>query len=145
LKGDVDSAGAIVDVLLGLSRPQMQHLRAFLRPVPQPISLRALLDTGADCSCIDSRCATSLGLDLRGFTWANLPASGGLIPAMQYAASLTVIHPSGDPHFHLVVNDLLVIDVSLGRLGYEVVVGRDVLDACRFLYHGPRKRFRLAY
>jgi hypothetical protein len=64
---------------------------------------------------------------------------------MQYAAGLTVIHPSGDPALHLVLADLLVIDVPLRHLGYEALIGRDVLDACRFLYHGPRNRFRLAY
>ena len=45
----------------------------------------------------------------------------------------------------LIVHDLLVVELSLGLLPYQVLIGRDVLDACRFLYDGPHKRFRLGY
>jgi len=55
------------------------------------------------------------------------------------------MHPSGNPRNHLVFHNLSALDVSLAPLGYEAILGRDVLAKCRFLYHGLEAMFRLAY
>jgi hypothetical protein len=62
-----------------------------------------------------------------------------------YDASLTVVHPSGNVGDNLVLRHLSVLDLQLGPLGYQALIGRDVLAACRFSYDGPGNRFRLAY
>ena len=76
---------------------------------------------------------------------ANIPAHGGLTFATQHDASLTIPHPSGDPRLNLMLDSLLVVELSIGLLGYEALLGRDVLAACLFLYDGPRARFELTY
>ena len=43
------------------------------------------------------------------------------------------------------ISDLLVVEVPLAVLGYQALVGRDVLGRCRFLYDGPSGRFKLTY
>ena len=74
-----------------------------------------------------------------------MPALGGLRAGAHYHASLAVVHPSADPSKNLVLQNLLVLEVPLAGLGYQTLVGRDVLDRCDFLYGGRRQRFTLAY
>ena len=86
-----------------------------------------------------------LGLPLAQVTLANVPALGGLRAGTHYHASLTLIHPSGDPQQNLVLQNLLLLEMPLAGLGYQTLIGRDVLDRCDFLYGGRRQRFTLAY
>jgi hypothetical protein len=145
LTGWLGADGALVDVLVGWSASGAQSLRAALRPVPPASRLRALLDTGAEMSCLEVAAVGALGLPVHGMTPVNLPAAGGLSFGTQYEASLTVLHPSGNSAFDLVVSDLVMIELPLGPLGYQALIGRDVLAQCHFQYHGPKGKFRLSY
>ena len=145
LRGRLRTEGALVEVRIGLSRLEVRRLRNASRPVPAPVAVRALIDTGAQDSCVDPAALGLLVLLQRGITLANVPALGGLAPAYELDASLTVIHPSGDPRQDLIVPDLPLVQLALGVLGYQVLVGRDVLAGCKFLYNGSRGRFRLSY
>jgi hypothetical protein len=75
----------------------------------------------------------------RGLRQAHLRAG------VHYHASLTVVHPSGDLLQALVLQNLLILEVPLAVLGYQVLIGRDVLDHCDFFYGGRQQRFSLAY
>lgn len=137
--------GALVDVEIGLSATQIQRLRAALRPIPQPVSARALLDTGAEMTAVDSSLVQPLGLPIRGSSMVNLPAHGGFNFSFLYDAAVTIVHPSGITSQDLAVSSTAILELPLALLGYQVVIGRDVLARCRLLYNGPRNRFRLAY
>jgi hypothetical protein len=145
LTGPVDADGALVDVLLGHSQAAAQARRQALQAVPPAVRARALIDTGAEVTCADPTLLRQLGLRVSGLTPANVPAAGGLIFQAQYDAGLTVLHPSRRPGRHLEIPDLLVMEVPLAALGYQVLLGRDMLALCRLLYDGPGGRFRLAY
>jgi hypothetical protein len=145
LSGLLEPEGALVAVAVGLSRSEVQRLRNAARPIPAPVSLRALLDTGAECSCVDPQAVATLALPLANIGLANIPAVGGLTPTAEYEASLTIVHPATDPRLNLVIGGILLAEVPLAPLGYEVLIGRDVLERCRFLYNGPGGRFRLTY
>jgi hypothetical protein len=137
--------GALVDVTVGLSRTQTRRLRTTGRPVPAPVPLRALLDIGAECTCVDSQAVASLNLPRVGISLASVPALGGLAGSTQHDASLTLLHPAG-PALHLVIPDLPITQPGLGLLGYQALIGRDVLDAhCLLVYDGPGGRASLAY
>jgi hypothetical protein len=88
---------------------------------------------------------SGLGLPLAQVALANVPALGGLRAGAHYHASLMVVHPSGDPAQTLVLQNLLILEVALASLGYQSLLGRDVLDRCAFLYSGRKQRFTLAY
>lgn len=137
--------GALVDVRIGLSATQVRLLRTALRPIPAPIAARALLDTGAEMTGVDRTLVQALALPTRGSTLTNLPAHGGLTLSFIHDAALTIAHPTGSAGQDLVIRSLAVLEIPLAPLGYEIVVGRDVLARCRLLYNGPRGRFRLAY
>jgi hypothetical protein len=145
LTGALIQEGALVDGLVGLSEPTLKGLRTALRPVPSPIHARALLDTGAEISCIDSSVVQNLGLSLAGTTFANLPAHGGLTLGALYDIGLTILHPSNVPQNNLTIPTLCSLELSLAHLGYQMLIGRDVLARCRFLFDGPRNKFHLAY
>jgi len=94
---------------------------------------------------MDASVVQAMNLPLHGMTPVNLPVAGGLTIGMQYEAGLTIVHPSGNSTLNLVISDLILIEVPLGPLGYQALIGRDVLAQCHFQYHGPKGRFRLSY
>lgn len=145
LKGALQADGALVNIEVGWSAILAAQLRAALRPVPPAIAAKALLDTGAEVTCLDGVLIQGLALPGAGTVLANVPAAGGLTGGTQHRASLMVVHPSGNPVLNLVVRDLLLVALPLAGLGYEALIGRDILDRCAFLYHGPLGRFRLSY
>jgi hypothetical protein len=133
--------GAVVGVQIGWSAGRARQLRQAYRPVPPALDVRALLDTGAEVPCVDGLLVQQLGLPLAQLALANIPALGGLRVGAHYHAGV-VVHPSGSP---LVVPDLLVLEAPLVGLGYQALIGRDVLARCDFLYSGRRRRFTLRY
>jgi hypothetical protein len=141
----VQNEGALVEVMLGWSAAGTQQQRMSLRPVPPPLQARALLDTGADMTCVDPALIQQLGLPFVGMVPANLPAHGGLTFSAIHDAGFTILHPSGSAHDALAILNLSVLELSVSPLGYQVLIGRDVLARCRFLYNGPGNTFRLRY
>lgn len=137
--------GATVAVRVGVSRQELVRLRTARRPIPHPADLTALIDTGAQMTCIDPAATRRLGLALYGVTPVNVPAAGGLTGAVQYAASLTVVHPSGNSADDFVVPDLPLTEVNLSVLGYDILIGRDVLVLCALHLDGPGLSFTLDY
>jgi hypothetical protein len=143
--GRLEPEGALLDVLAGWSAARIQHARSALHPIAPPVACRALIDTGAELTCADPTIVTRLGLGPRNLTIGNVPALGGLTYAMQYDIQLTVHHPTGKASEQLVIGDLIVMELSLRALGYDILIGRDVLTVCRFFYDGPGDNFRLSY
>jgi len=45
----------------------------------------------------------------------------------------------------LVLGNQTILELTLNTLGYQMLLGRDVLEHCRFLLDGPRRRFFLKY
>jgi hypothetical protein len=141
----IDTDGALVDIEVGWARSRARAARQAGRPIPPAIQVRALIDTGAETSCLHSTYVQQLDLPLGGLVMANVPALGGPTFASEHDASLTVLHPSGNPRLNLVLFDVLVLDLDLGALGYQALLGRDMLAWCRLLYDGPAGRFKLRY
>jgi hypothetical protein len=139
--------GPLVDVLVGLAAADVRVLRNAGRPVPAPVTARALLDTGAEVTCGDPRilAAVIAGVPPGRFVIANLPATGGVAPTPEYTVGLAVLHPSGNPRANLILRSHPVVEQPLGRLGYEFLIGRDVLKHCLIVYDGPSGRLTLAY
>jgi hypothetical protein len=74
-----------------------------------------------------------------------VPAIGGLSLTWQRDAALTILHPSGSAAEDLRITNLVVVELPLLGLGYQALIGRDVLSQCRLLYDGPADRFELSY
>ncbi|HEV3237063.1 MAG TPA: hypothetical protein VGZ25_08750 [Gemmataceae bacterium] len=76
---------------------------------------------------------------------ANAPALGGMHFTSQYAVDWAIAHPSGDVRKSLVCRNSAVLEQPLGPLGYQALLGRDVLSHCLLIYDGPSARFTLGY
>jgi hypothetical protein len=145
IKGRIVNDGAIISVSIGWGRASARNLRLAKRAVPVPIEAKALLDTGAEVTCLDPQLIEDLELPLNGYGLVNAPALQEMTFAAQYEASVTILHPSNVKNQDLVVNDLTVMELPLGLLGYQMVIGRDLLSRCQFLFNGVRKRYALKY
>ncbi len=73
----------------------------------------------------------------------HAPATGGGPVTIQYDASLRVVHPANNAALDLVVPSRAVLDLPPAGLGYDCLIGRDVLALCRFVYDGRQGNFTL--
>ncbi len=137
--------GALVTVRIGVSRQELLRLRTARQAIPQPAEFMALIDCGAQMTCVDATALRGLGLTLYGVTPINVPALGGLSAAVQYAASFILVHPSGNPLDDLVIPDLPLTEIDIGAIGYQILLGRDVLTLCNFHLDGLGLTFSLDY
>ncbi|MBI3823744.1 MAG: retroviral-like aspartic protease [Planctomycetes bacterium] len=135
----------MVKVSIGRSFGAARDLRLAQRAVPVRQEVTALIDTGAEITCVDPRLIEELGLPFEGAVVANVPALEDTTFAFQYDASVKILHPSGLDANHLIVTDMPVMELPLNVLGYQVLIGRDVLKHCMLLYNGLRERFTLKY
>jgi hypothetical protein len=58
---------------------------------------------------------------------------------------LTLVHPSGYARANLVSRNLPVLEQPLNQLGYQALIGRDILDRCLLVYDGPGRAFTPGY
>ena len=85
------------------------------------------------------------GMPLLAMVFVNAPGLGGLTMNGQYLAGLRIEHPSGNSKLDLVVPAIGMVEQDLGSLGYQILIGRDILARCQFLYDGPANTFSLTY
>lgn len=95
----------------------------------------ALIDTGADGCCIDASVAKALGLVSLG----KVPAVGafGKYMANKYLVDFDFV--GSDIH----VRNVPVLEASLHRRGYRMLIGRDVLSVALFSYDGSAGKLDL--
>jgi predicted aspartyl protease len=145
IKGIITEEGGLVRVSIGWSSTAARNLRLARRAVPIRLEAKALIDTGAEVTCLDPKLIEDLGLPYEGPVLANVPAMDGVSFASHYDASLSILHPSGRQRDHFVITDIPVLELSLHVLDYQMIIGRDVLKECMFLYNGVGRRFCLKY
>lgn len=137
---------AVVDLLVGLSGPDVTRLRRARRPIPQPLAIRAVVDTGAHLTCIDADVFSGFGLAPTGSTTIQTASSGGTVLNVdQYDLTLTILHPSGNRQLDLTLGTVLVCDAALVPTGIPALIGCDILRRYAFLYDGPNGVFEFTY
>jgi hypothetical protein len=137
--------GPRVRVRIELTRAEEKLPRASAQAIPQPVEIWALIDCGAECSCVDGGVVRRLNLPAYKFSFVNAPALSGIGFESVREAILAVLHPSNDPNLELVFPSLHLTELDLGTLGYDALVGRDVLAKCVLTYNGPASSFTLSY
>lgn len=98
----------------------------------------ALIDTGAVRSFIDEMTVTQLGLSPTGETTVMSPL-GSMVDVLLFPVSfrLVVGKPVREIAFAKEVEAALLPGTAAGW--HHLIVGRDVLNACKFSYDGPAK------
>ena len=135
--------GLALDVLISLSRANTQALRRAGQAVPQPLRLRALIDTGADITSFVDASVASLGLLPLGPLAVN--TANGLTMVNRYAVNLTLLAPGGNASRNLVRPNLAVLGMANAPIGFDVMIGMDLLRDCLLVVDAPANLFTLAF
>lgn len=135
--------GPVIQVYVGLGESQLAALRAQGVPPPPEILVRALIDTGAFCSAVDPNVVSPL--KLVPFTQGQMrsPTTGAVSLIRDvYAISVWIQHEQAQYEFSRYFPVFLV---DFSTQGVDMILGRDVLEHCLFVYDGTNKIFSLAF
>ncbi|MBL8796629.1 MAG: hypothetical protein JNM56_22195 [Planctomycetia bacterium] len=140
-------SGAFIEVGIGLSFADAQAQRQAGKPMPPAAKVMALIDTGAEASAVDAKVLTplyNLGIQPTRFVFVNVGAVGaGPIP--EYPVTLSIGTTPGSRRAGLTLRNQAMLAHDLAPLGYQAVLGRDVLSHCMLIYDGPGQSVTLAY
>ena len=139
----IDYRGAVINVEVGPTRLQVETRRKRGQSRVNPSIIQGLLDTGASVSAIDPFVVLALQLTPVGMADVHSPTSGDdLEGRLLYRLRLGHIEPEVGGVF----DALTVVGCDpLAANGYLMLIGRDVLDRCEFLYDGPKGEFTLTF
>lgn len=140
----VSPLGALIDALIGVSAARNAALVAAQQPVPPAVTVRALIDTGASISGVDPSVLTALALQPSGNTLINTPTTGNQPQTMStYDVGLLV---PNHPHSPFFLGAFPVVQTQpITQMGYQALIGTDVLRLCYFTFDGRTGLFTLAY
>jgi hypothetical protein len=100
-----------------------------------------LLDSGASQTAIDTQCVQALSLVSQGQGVFHTPTLTGPQTYTRYEVSLTLLHPQASYTYY----GLAVVAALLSPQGVEVLLGRDVLKQCLFVYDGHGGTWSLGF
>lgn len=145
ITGDITGHGAIIVVQIGVSRNRRKRLESVGFRVPEPVALRLPIDTGSFATGLVPSVFTTLQIEPFTVIPVRTPSTrrGQPHSCYQYDVSLTLV--SGEstrllPSVHVIASDDFEEEEEI-----QGILGRDVLDSLHFEYHGPDRRFLLAF
>lgn len=139
----ITAGGPLLELAIGVSNSRQQALKKAGKKVPTAVRLRGLVDTGASCTCVDPDCIASLGLSPTGQAPMLTPSTDGT-PKMtyQYDVSVVLLHPG----LSRVFGDIPIAEArNLRQQNIDVLIGRDVLAECLFVYDGTGEQFMIGF
>jgi Aspartyl protease len=122
----------------------MQQLEVAGQAIPQPLTVNGLIDTGAEGTCIDPHIARDLGLSPVGQGLMLTPSTGDApVPVNKYDIGILIsATATTEPH---TLPSLIVMESKIVNQGISVLIGRDILEGCLFVYDGQSGLFSLAF
>ena len=132
----------LVDVRVNRDAPTLAGIRAANQPAPPVVPTRGVIDTGSNVTGIAPAVLHRLGVPQLAAT--STSGIGGSVSVLLFRVSLTILnaHDPQSPWF--VLPDLLVFGLT-SHVGVDVLIGMDVLLACRMLLDGPAGQFMLDF
>jgi hypothetical protein len=125
--------GAIVQVQIQVPTAYAQQLQAAGQAVPPPQVVRGMIDTGASISTVSDSVAQAAGLQQVGSV--PIGGVGGMSTRPIFASYF------GLPEYGISIDPLEIAGVSLPVGGFDVLIGRDVLQSGELTYTGARGMF----
>jgi len=142
----IGSHGAVVPILVLPSGDDLWSLELEGKRSPPLQRILALADTGASQTCLHPSVLEALDLSSLGPVGITTPSTGAA-PETRDRYKVALVIPArllGEPP--LVFDTLEVVSTELHEAyGVQALLGRDVLEQCLLVYHGPERQFTLAY
>ncbi len=142
----IESQGPMFNAIVGVSAPLRSALIEANQPIPNSIPVRALIDTGASCTCVDPSILQRLNLTSKGDIPVSTPTTKGTpVAVSQYDVSIAVPPAnSGQPTLTFGTIPVACIEL-IDHQGFHVLIGRDILSHCLFVYNGSTGLFTLGF
>lgn len=144
LTAQIGPDGPIVNIMIGISRPRMDAMKALGQNIPPPIEIRALIDTGASCTVIDNTIINNLGLVPTGTAPIHTPSTG-TSPHICNQYDISIAIPMGSAQFVVVFNTRPAIGADLSAQGIQGLIGRDLLEKGTLWYNGLESSLSIAF
>lgn len=142
LTGSIGAWGPMIYLKAMQSNERVRALKRAGLPFTSPHVVLALIDTGASISALDESVVASLGLAPRGIVSIHTPSTGAAYEKrMTYDALVVLGETAGKP----LSRTLAILSCELATQGFLALIGRDILQYCRFRYDGPNGTFILEY
>lgn len=138
--------GPRLNALITVTNQRGQALKDAGLTVPSAVPVVAMVDTGASSTCVDPSVLNQLGLSPTGSVPVHTPSSGAT-PAMKDQFDFGLVIPGADrSHAPLILGAIPVLSAELvATQGFEVLIGRDILQNCVLVYNGYAQFFTLAF
>lgn len=143
--GAITKDGAVIVVLVGVSRNRQQVLERSGFAIPAKAAVRAQLDTGSAVTAFMPEVFRSLGIKPFDNIAIRTPSTTPEAPCHCDLYDVSIVLVSGDrelvfPSVHAIGSEDFVEEEEV-----QAIIGRDILQLCVFNYYGPDQRFELAF
>lgn len=109
------------------------------------MEILALIDTGAEVTCIDRSISNQLGFLPKQYGSTNVPGLGGIAFSVFVEVEFQIPHPTAPISQFFTIEDLEAVELDIQSLGYDAILGRDVLSHCVLIYDGVVGSYSLSY
>jgi hypothetical protein len=134
--------GFALDVLIGLTGKDSAGLVAKGQRIPPPMLVRALIDTGTDVTCVATRVVQHFSLAF--VAQVGTQTAAGPVSRKLFEVSLGIPKSGRLTGPLLVLEHLLVMELTPAPPNVEVLIGNDVLLHCLLIIDGPGGTFTLS-
>lgn len=145
INGVLTPNGPLLTMLVGVSQPRGEAMRAAGFEPPAFVTGTFLVDTGASSTCVDPNFVASLGLIATGNVAMQTPSTAGVPVSCNLYDVAVFIPGSGTDGNGFLIAALPVIEASFATQGIEGLIGRDIIDRCTLIYNGSAGMFTLAF
>jgi hypothetical protein len=142
----IGPGGAILGAYTGCSVQRLEALKKADQKAPDLVPVIALVDTGASCTAIGEQVMQALQIPPSGETTIQTPSTGQQPhKTMQYDVAIYVPGAAKDQAFLTIVPALPVISADFKLQGFDVLIGRDILNRGALIYNGHAQTYSLAF
>lgn len=127
--------GALIAVTISLAQADRDARARAGRVLPPPVTATAMIDTGANLTEVRTGLLDGLEMTPVGAARVFTPTDSN-VECPVYAIQLTLPHG---------VVDTTVIETGMRGQQIDMLIGRDVLQECLFIYDGTSGRFTLSF
>jgi len=143
--GDMTTDGAIITVLVGVSKLYRQRLTRSGQAIPKSIAVRAQIDPGSFATAFMPSVFANLGIKPIGKIAIRTPSTKPGEPSLCDQYDVEVSFVSGMDSYPFPSVRVIESGDFLQDEEVQALIGRDILDRCVFQYYGPDRQYSISF